>query len=81
MNYNLTDFSRTELRVLSDLIQEKIDETTNHLKGIQQYIPPGDVKEDMIRDQHRYKAVLKEINVRVLTSLQIVRDKDKEVAN
>lgn len=81
MNYNLTDFSRTELKVLSDLIQEKIDETTNHLKGIQQYIPPGDVKEDMIRDQHRYKAVLKEINVRVLTSLQIVRDKDKEVAN
>lgn len=79
--YDLTSFSRTELRVLSDLIQEKIDETTNHLKGIQQYIPPGDVKEDMIRDQHRYKAVLKEINVRVLTSLQIVRDKDKEVAN
>lgn len=79
--YDLTSFSRTELRVLSDLIQEKIDETTDHLKGIQQYIPPGDVKEDMIRDQHRYKAVLKEINVRVLTSLQIVRDKDKEVAN
>lgn len=79
--YDLINFSQTELRALADLLQEKIEATTQHIYGIEKYVPPGDVKYDMLSKEHKRQAVLKEINVRVLTSLQIVKDRETTHAN
>lgn len=80
--YNLTsDFSKQQLRVLADLLNEKIETTKQHIQGVENFIPDGDVKTDLLKKEFRYLATLRELSVPVLTSLQIVGDAQQVNAN
>jgi hypothetical protein len=80
--YSLTkDFTKLQLRVLADLLNEKIETTKQHIEGVANFIPDGDVKDDLLKKEFRYLATLRELSVPVLTSLQIVSDKELSNAN
>lgn len=78
--YNLTDFSENELRYLSRMMDVAI---TNHQDSIDRISSFDDsvTKDRMIHRQGNKLAMCREMNVRFLTALQIVKDRETTNAN
>jgi ethanolamine ammonia-lyase large subunit len=78
--YNLTDFSIEELRLMAEMINSRMIYEEGCSKINRSY---GDDEVTRII-QTRYDATiakLKEMNVRVLTSLQIVKERETVISN
>lgn len=75
--YPLTDATAHELRILTEIVHEKIQDLNRGLVIAQEFIPEGDVYNDVTRKDVQKIAVLKEWNVRLLTSLGMVKEREK----
>lgn len=81
MNYNLTDYNSSALRIIHNMTQDKIKELDAHVSKAKEYIPEGEVLNDITRKDRREMSILREFDVHVLTSLQIVKDRETTHAN
>lgn len=79
--YPLTDASEHELRILTETVHEKIQDLNRGLVIAQEFIPEGDVYNDVTRKDVQKIAVLKEWNVRLLTALGMVKDQERVQSN
>lgn len=79
--YLLSDFSREELNVLAVLIQRQLDETSDEIQRIEQCDFSGKTLSTMLRPHIRLNSILKELNVRVLTSRDMIKQRETTNAN
>jgi hypothetical protein len=71
--YLLSSFSIQELNLLKEMIRKQMEESTANLKAVDTYLPPGDVAEDYRSKESKRLELAKELNVRVLTCIGIVK--------
>lgn len=79
--YQLTDYNQSSLRIISNMIQDRIETLDAHVAKAKEYIPEGAVLDDVTRKDKREASILREFNVHVLTSLQIVKDREQIESN
>lgn len=79
--YQLTDYNQSSLRIISQMVQEKIETLDAHVAKAKEYIPEGPTLDDITRKDKREASVLREFNVHVLTSLQIVKEREQIESN
>lgn len=81
ITYPLTDFSKEELSLLADMIHYRLEYEKGCAKHNIETYPDDEVTRII---QGRYNANitrLRDMNVRVLTSLQIVKEKETTLSN
>ncbi len=80
--YQLTEFSLKELKILSGLINTEISEKTNRVESINVNIKhQGKIHRDLIDRANENLPELREMHVRILTSIEIVKSKETIQAN
>lgn len=78
--YNLTDYNESALRILCEQNAKNIEDVNAFIVGAEKYIPEP-MLSDVTRRDRRRLSVLREHNVHLLTSLQIVKDKETVLSN
>jgi hypothetical protein len=71
--YLLSNFSLPELHLLREMINKQINDCNDNLKAVDEYLPPGDVADDYRAKESKRLEIAKELNVRVLTCIGIVK--------
>lgn len=73
--YNLTDFSLKELRILDRLIVNQMTEKTDRIEMINKNLHhKGEIKEMLLSNANADLPELREMHVRVLTSIAMKKD-------
>lgn len=80
MNYNLTDYSLKDLRVIQSAIESKIQELNDQIVAAHKYLPES-IHGDVTRKDNQAMVILKEHNVHLLTAIQIVKERDTVTSN
>ncbi len=80
--YNLTDFTLKELRMLSVAVSNEIKDKTDMIDVINLNLRHSEsVKSDLIRNASHGLSELREMNVRILTSIDIVKNRESVQSN
>lgn len=80
LNYPLTEFSLKELTLLSEAICEKIDVKQAEISRAKMLYSSG-LRREVIRKYNDGMPELREMHVRVLTAIDIVKQKETTNAN
>lgn len=79
--YDLINFSERELRMLSHLLQVKIQQENEEINWIKSSIRKGEIHNELTKVRNENIATAKELNVRVLTALGIVKNRQAIQSN
>lgn len=80
MNYNLTDFTLKELRMLHVAVSNLIQNKTDRLFQTEIF-PDGPTKTHLVSNANNGLSELREMNVRILTSIDIVKNRESIQSN
>jgi hypothetical protein len=78
--YELTQFTLKELQMLNMAVSDLIDKKTDHLSATKLF-PDGDTKEDLKRTANNGLSELREMNVRILTAMDMVKNSESIQSN
>jgi hypothetical protein len=78
--YELTGFTLKELQMLNMAVSDLIDKKNHHL-SIASSFPSGYTKEDLNRKANDGLSELREMNVRILTAIEMVKSSESIQSN
>lgn len=74
--YQLTEYSKKELEIISGMCAKEIELTSRCIEKAKQYIPEGEILNDITRKDKEILSVLREHHVHLLSALAMVKDKN-----
>lgn len=79
--YQLTDYTENQLRIITGVVAKEIDLTKRCIQKAKEYIPEGEILNDVTRKDSEILEVLREFNVHALSALAMVKDQNLIAAN
>lgn len=82
MEYNLSEFSLNELRILNKLVETRMQTINSFTRHLLDIMPvTSDTRNDIMERNNRELPELREMNVRILTSIDIVKNRELSQSN
>jgi len=80
--YKLENFSLSELRILNKLIDTRINTVNSFTRHLLELMPEAsDTRNELMRRNNDELPELREMNVRILTAIEMVKQRETIISN